>query len=106
LAGPGDAPTTIGEACDNYDRANGGRRRGTVWCRCIDRVLTPRYPPAELTKVLENPTALMERISVAPGGDIHDRVPAEYLVEFGARRLVRGHDPSLIIRALRPRSVQ
>jgi hypothetical protein len=86
LAGPGDAPTTIGEACDNYDRANGGRRRGTVWCRCIDRVLTPRYPPAELTKVLENPTALMERISVAPGGDIHDRVPAEYLAADACRK--------------------
>lgn len=85
LAGPGDAPSTIGEACDKYDRNNGGRRN-SVWCRCLDRVLTPRYTAADLTKVLENHTALMERVNLRWSGDILDQVPPESIAADACRK--------------------
>ena len=85
LNDPGDAPTTIGEACDKYDRAN-GRRRNSVWCRCIDRVLAPRYPPASLAEVLENYTALMERVNVPSGDFASGTVPPDFIATDACRK--------------------
>lgn len=82
---PGDAPTTIGEACDRYDRAN-GRRRNSVWCRCVDRVLAPRYPAADLTKVLETYTAFMERVNVPSGDLASGTVPPEFIAADACRK--------------------
>ncbi|MCW5620258.1 MAG: hypothetical protein KIS79_04030 [Burkholderiales bacterium] len=85
LAGPGDAPTTIGEACDKYDR-NNGHRRNSVWCLCLDRVLTPRYSATDLPKVLESYTAFMERVSRRWSGDILDEVPPESIAADACRK--------------------
>lgn len=85
LAGAGDAPATIGEACETYDRDNGGRRN-SVWCRCLDRVLTPRYSATDLPKVLESYTAFMERVSRRWSGDILDEVPPEAIAADACRK--------------------
>jgi len=85
LAGPGDAPVTIGEACDKYDRDN-GRRRNSVWCRCLDRVLTPRYTAADLPGLMENYTAFMERVSIPSSGDPRELPRREYLAADACRK--------------------
>ncbi len=84
LAGRGDAPATIGEACETYDHNNGGHRN-TTWCRCLDRVLTPRYSPAELTRTLENHTALMERANTRWRGDHLNAAPVESIAADACR---------------------
>lgn len=85
LSDPGDAPATIGEACDRYDRDN-SRRRNSVWCRCLDRVLARRYPAADLARVLENYTAFMERVSVPSGSYADGDVPPEYIAADACRK--------------------
>ena len=77
LPSPDDPPTTIGEACQKYDRDNGARPSGG-WCDCLDRVVTPRYPAAELPRLLENYSALIERLSFPPPGDDRNNLSREY----------------------------
>lgn len=77
LPSPDDPPTTIGEACLKYDRDNGAPP-STRWCECLDRVVTPRYPASELPRLLENYSALIERLSFPPLGDDRNNLSLEY----------------------------
>lgn len=79
-----DAPTTIGEACARYDRDN-GHRSSRAWCTCLDRVLAPRYPASELSRLLENYSAFIERVSYAPD-DRRTTPPPEYAAANACRR--------------------
>src|SRR5690606_2618638 len=60
-----DAPTTVAEACARFDRDNGHPHKPS-WCSCLDRVLTPRYAASDLSRLLENYSAFIERVSYPP----------------------------------------
>lgn len=79
-----DAPTTIGEACRKYDQDN-GHRTSRAWCPCLDRVLTSRYTASDLSRVLENYSAFIERVSYAPD-DPRTVPPLEYVAADACRQ--------------------
>jgi hypothetical protein len=85
LPSPDDAPETIVDACNKFDRDN-GHPRNTKFCSCLDRQLTPLYTAFELSKQLENYSALIERASYPPNGDFRAVPAREYAAAEACRR--------------------
>lgn len=85
LPRPDDAPATIVDACNKYDRDN-AHPRNTKFCACLDRQLTPLYTPAELSRQLENYSALIERASYPPNGDFRAVPAREYAAADACRQ--------------------
>lgn len=84
LPRPDDAPATIGDACNKYDRDN-GHPRNTRFCACLDQQLTPLFSPVELSTQLENYSALIERASYPPNGDFRATPVREYAAAEACR---------------------
>lgn len=85
LPQPGDAPTTVAEACAHFDRDQRGPQN-TRYCNCLDRVLTPRYSAAELEQKLENYSRFIEQASYPPGGDRRAIAHPDFVASASCRR--------------------
>jgi hypothetical protein len=85
LPQPGDAPTTVAEACAQFDRDQRGPQN-TRYCNCLDRVLTPRYSAAELEQKLENYSRFIEQASYPPGGDRRAVAHPDFIASASCRR--------------------
>ena len=82
---PGDAPTTVAEACAQFNRDQRGPQN-TRYCNCLDRVLTPRYSEAELEQKLENYSRFIEQASYPPGGDTRAVAHPDFIASASCRR--------------------
>lgn len=85
LPQPGDAPTTVAEACAQFNRDQHGPQN-TRYCNCLDRVLTPRYSATALEQKLENYSRFIEQASYPPGGDRRATAHPDFVAAATCRR--------------------